>query len=432
MPMTAPRRSTSQPDGAAPGAGLSRPVLDALQRWLAKQALMGAPVPTVAAGFAEGLIEAGLPLWRAHLSVTALDPEMEGIGLTWTRGGERLRDDYSHGSFLQMSRDSPIYDAIVRAREDAARIDAAAEDIVLLTRYRLEGGEGLDRYSILREFRAAGATDYLCYVIPFAADGQLFPVRTGAVTSLAIDRPGGFSEPEIAAVSELMPGFGAALRIGTDLAAMRTVLDTYLGRDVGRRVLNGEIHRGSVETISAAILFGDLRGFTALADSTPRDQLVAMLDDYLACLVAPIEAEDGQVLKFMGDGLLATFAFAQAEPGAVCVRALAAAAEALRRIAALNRTRQAAGLAVTTFDIALHAGDVLYGNIGSDRRLDFTVIGPAVNEASRLEALCGKLDVPLLASRRFVDLLAAPAHFRNLGAQQLRGVQCPVEVFALA
>jgi adenylate cyclase len=407
--------------------------LTSVRRWLASQALLASPVPRVAAGFADRLLQAGLPLWRAHLSVTTLDPEVEAIGLTWTREGRRLREEYSHGSFRRMSRDSPIYDAIVHAREAATGLDPAADDdIVRLTRYRLERGEGLSHYPVLAEFRAGGATDYLCYVMPFSADGALLPIRTGGVVTFAADRPGGFDDDEVAAISDLIPGFGAAVRIGIDLATIRTVLDTYLGRDVGRRVLSGEIRRGSVATISAAILFGDLRGFTALADTVPRDQLIAMLDDYLACLVIPIEAHDGQVLKFLGDGLLATFAFAAAEPGAVCAKALQAAAEALRRIEVTNEARRAARLPVTTLDIALHVGDVLYGNVGSDRRLDFTVIGPAVNEASRLEALCARLGVPLLASRSFVDAMAAAERFRSLGEQQLRGVQAAVEVFALA
>ncbi|HKU97922.1 MAG TPA: adenylate/guanylate cyclase domain-containing protein, partial [Vineibacter sp.] len=253
----------------------------------------------------------------------------------------------------------------------------------------------------------------------------------GAVISVMVDRPGGFTDDEISTIADLMPALGAALRPGTDLAAIRSVLDTYLGRDVGQRVLKGEIKRGSVEMISAAILVGDLRGFTALSDEVPRDRLVSMLDDYLDCLASPVEAAGGQVLKFLGDGLLATFAFDSGEQHAVCAAALTAATEALHRIDLLNRRRQAERQPVMTLDLALHAGEVLYGNVGSARRLDFTVIGPTVNESARLEALCTTLDVPLVASRRFVDLLGAPEKFRSLGLRALRGVRTPVEVFTL-
>jgi adenylate cyclase len=405
----------------------------ALRRWLANQALLAAPVPAVATGFAEGLLAAGLPLWRAHIAVSTLDPETESIGLTWTRGGGREQEKFGHGSFNRVSGDSPIYDAVVAARAWAAAPHAGArESIVPMTRYRLEQGEGVERYQVMAEFRAEGATDYLVFVIPFSADGVLHTIRTGAVVTLATDRPGGFSADDVTAAAELMPSLGGAVRIGTDLSAIRTALDTYLGRDVGQRILRGEIRRGSVETISAAIVFGDLRGFTALSDEIPREQLIAMLDDYLGCLVSPIEAQGGQVLKFLGDGLLATFALGEAESSLLCADALAAAVEALQRIERVNEARAAAGLPVTTLDIALHLGDVLYGNVGSDRRLDFTVIGPAVNEASRLEALCSPLGVKLIASRRFVDALGAPASFRCLGEHQLRGVRNPVEVFTLA
>jgi adenylate cyclase len=406
--------------------------LRALRRWLANQALLAAPVADVAAGFADRLLAAGIPLWRAHLSATTLDPELESLGFTWTRRGGRQREEFGHGSFELISRGSPIYDAVVEARARAAKPGSAErEDIVLMTRHRLAEGEGVERYPVLAEFREEGATDYLVFVIPFSTDGLLHTVRTGAVVTLATDRADGFSDEDVAAIAELMPGFGGAIRIGVDLVALRTALDTYLGRDVGQRILQGKIRRGSVETISAAIVFGDLRGFTALSDAMAQEQLVAMLDDYLDCLVRPIEARGGQVLKFLGDGLLATFALGAADPSLLCGDALAAALEALQRIERVNETRAAAGLPVTTLDIALHLGDVLYGNVGSDRRLDFTVIGPAVNEASRLEALCSPLGVPLIASRSFVEALGESARCRSLGERQLRGVRNPVEVFTL-
>ncbi|MGO4123790.1 adenylate/guanylate cyclase domain-containing protein [Inquilinus sp. YAF38] len=413
---------------AATAAALAR-----LRRWLGNQALLAGPVQDVAAGFADRVLAAGIPLWRAFLSATTLHPEIEAFGLTWTREGDRQSEAYGHGSWGKLSSPSPIYPAVLAAREAAMDPAASqADDLVPLTRYRLERGEGVDHFPILAEFRDAGATDYLCFIIPFGFDGALHPLRTGATVTLATDRRGGFTAAEVQALDDLMPVFGAAIRVGIDLAAIRTVLSTYLGRDVGRRVLQGEIRRGSVETISAAILVGDLRGFTALADALPRDQLVSMLDDYLDALAAPIEDYGGQVLKFMGDGLLATFAFAEDDPAETCGRALAAAAEALERIAAINLRRAKAGAPVMTLDVALHAGDVLYGNVGSGQRLDFTIIGPAVNEAARLEHLCSVLDVPMVVSRRFVEALAAPERFRCLGLQTLRGVRVPVEVFTPA
>jgi len=404
----------------------------ALQRWLVHQALLATPIPRVAGHFVDSLVDMGMPVWRAFLATSTLHPQIEGVGLTWTRDGQRLRQEYQHGSFERVPSLGPMYDAVVATQgRPSADANAISSVITPMTRYRLDRGEGTATYAILEEFRAGGATDYLCFAIPFANGGNVDEGNAGAVVSVMVDRPGGFTDEEVATIADLMPALGAALRSSTDLAAIRTALDTYLGRDVGRRVLNGEIKRGSVEAISAAILVGDLRGFTVLADEVPRDRLVSMLDDYLDCLVSPVEASGGQVLKFLGDGLLATFAFDAHEPRTMCVAALAAATEALRRIDELNRNRNDEGQPIMTLDLALHAGDVLYGNVGSARRLDFTIVGPAVNESARLEALCATLDVPLVASRRFVDLLGTPEKFHSLGPRVLRGVRAPVEVFTL-
>jgi len=412
---------------------LHHAVLDALRRWLGHQALLAAPVPGIAAGFADRLLEAGLPLWRAYLAASALDPETESIGLTWLREGAREFERYAHGSFERISKGSPIYDAVVETRRRAANpASERRDDLVTVNRYRLERGEGLAKFPVLVEFRGEGATDYLVFVILFARDGRLSESTTGAVVTLATDRSGGFADADVAEVAGLMPVFGAAVRSAIDLSAIRTALATYLGREVGERVLRGDIRRGSVEAIRAAILFADLRGFTALADEIPRDGLVDMLDGYMECVVEPIEARGGQVLKFLGDGMLATFSLDGAEASEICARALAAASDALRRIEAVNGRRRTAGLPWTTLDIALHAGEVLYGNVGSDRRLDFTVVGPAVNEASRLESLCDACDVPLVASRGFVALLDQPSRFRSLGERRLRGVRNPIEVLTLA
>jgi adenylate cyclase len=405
----------------------------ALKRWLIEQALLGASVPRVAEGFADRIAAAGLPIWRAHAAFSTLHPQVESVGLTWTREGKRQFEEFGHGSFDRLVNASPFYDAVAAAQALArAMPDGAAGIGTPMTRYRLERGDGPDKYEILAEFRAAGGTDYVCFVIVFGSGGRYDAFASGAAVSLTTDRAGGFTDAEIAVLVDVMPAFGAALRVGAGVATTRNLLDTYLGRDVGARVLSGEIRRGSVEAISAAIVVGDLRRFTSLADEMSHDALVAMLDDYLDCLTGPIEAGGGQVLKFLGDGLLATFGFTSGEQQAFCMRALTAASEALDRVEALNRRRRDAGLPVTTFDLALHAGEVMYGNVGSDRRLDFTIIGPAVNEAARLEALCSTLGVPLVASGHFVELIGTPARFRSLGPHTLRGVRAPVEVFTLA
>ncbi len=401
-----------------------------VKHWLVHQALLATPVPRLAAHFADKLLALGLPLWRAHVGVNTVHPQFESIGLTWTRQGKRQIEEFEHGSMAKVVNSSPFYEPITAAQMLARSAPADSEETVIpMTRYRLERGEGWQSSHLLGEFHAAGGTDYVCFVIVFGNDGRLGAFMSGVAVSFTGDRPGGFTDEEIAILTDLMPTFGAALRVGADLSKTRTLLETYLGRDVGRRVLSGDVRRGSVEAMSAAIVVGDLRGFTTLADEVPRDQLVSMLDDYLDCLVTPVEASNGHVLKFLGDGLLATFAFDDRDPQAVCGDALGAATAALQRIDALNVQRRRDGKPVMMLDLALHMGEVLYGNVGSDRRLDFTIVGPAVNEAARLEALCTTLDVSLVASRRFVDALKAPEKFRSLGPRVLRGVRTPVEVF---
>ena len=198
------------------------------------------------------------------------------------------------------------------------------------------------------------------------------------------------------------------------------------------RVLTGAIGRGSVEAIRAVIWFSDLRGFTRLTDTLPRDALIEMLNDYLEAMACPVHDNHGQILKFMGDGLLATFDLTARDEAAVCRDALKAAAELRSAFLAFNQERKAAGKPVMDFGLALHLGEVLYGNIGASDRLDFTVVGPAVNEASRIQALCRSLERNILISSTFQEVACGgPAGLESLGFHALRGVREPQELFTL-
>jgi adenylate cyclase len=197
----------------------------------------------------------------------------------------------------------------------------------------------------------------------------------------------------------------------------------------GRRILGGQVRQGTAQQLSAAIMIADLRGFTGVADRTPAERLVAGLNEHLGAVVEAVERHSGQVLKFLGDGLLAVFSLAARPAEAACADALAAAQEALAANAAVNARRATTGEPPLALDIALHLGDVMYGNVGSVRRLDFTVIGPAVNEASRIEALCEPLGCHLLTSAAFAR--ACPRSLRSQGRHALRGVARPQELFTL-
>jgi adenylate cyclase len=190
--------------------------------------------------------------------------------------------------------------------------------------------------------------------------------------------------------------------------------------------------RGSVDTLHAVLWYADIRGFTPLGDSAPGPAVVELLNDVFEILTASLRARGGQVLKFIGDGMLATFPFEAADRTETCARALDAAIEAMRNIDALNASRTARGAPVAAVDLALHLGDVLYGNVGATDRLDFTIIGPAINEAARIEALCEPLGRAVLASAEFVDgMTAADRRLESLGRHSLRGVRDPKEIFAL-
>jgi adenylate cyclase len=204
---------------------------------------------------------------------------------------------------------------------------------------------------------------------------------------------------------------------------------TYLGRDAAERILRGEIERGQVKTVRKVLWFSDLTGFTKIADTLPREQLLDLLNAYTDSLVGVVHDHGGEVLKFMGDGVLAVFSGAQDH---ACQRALDAAESARSAVAQLNQERLAAGLPVTNFTLALHEGEVLSGNVGSQERLDFTVVGPAVNEVSRIQAMSRSLDQPILVSANFA-LACGDQHERlvSLGRYALRGVGRPQELFTL-
>ncbi len=210
------------------------------------------------------------------------------------------------------------------------------------------------------------------------------------------------------------------------------MLGTYLGEDAGRRVHAGAIQRGSVEKLHAVIWYADIRGFTPISDSAPGSVIVDLLNDVFEILTAALRPRGGQVLKFIGDGMLATFSFEEADRAETCRRALDAAIEAMQQLDALKEAREAAGSPAASVDLALHIGEVLYGNVGATDRLDFTVIGPAVNEVARIEALCEPLDRAVLISAEFAAAVTAgDRRLEPLGRHALRGVRETKEIFAL-
>jgi len=390
-----------------------------IEQWLMAQGLRGAGVIEIMDGFCGHLVGEGFPLARGYIGLRTLHPKYGAVGFRWERGSGGVEAErYGHDSdnspeFVQ----SPFAQLIARG---GGRI-----------RRRLIDQASPRDFPVLDDFAAGGITDYLCDLLPFSgmerADGML--------SSWATDRPGGFEERDIARLTGLLPALALTVKATATFRVARNLLGVYLGHDAGDRVLAGTVRRGSVESIRAVVFYADLSGFTRVADTADRETLVATLDDYLETMVVPVDLRGGQVLKFLGDGLLATFALDAFNDNAEAAvsAALDAAEDALGRVAALNVTRRSLGQPVMGLDVALHLGDVLYGNVGTDERLDFTVIGPAVNEASRIEALCRALERPLLASAALAQAAGSERHrLEALGFHALRGVREPQELYGLA
>ena len=351
----------------------------------------------------------GVPLWRATISVRTLHPQILGHAFRWWRN-RRLTEVIRVFHGVRESRDyleSPLRSIF----EEGATL-----------RFRLDNdAAALARYPVLRELREAGGTDY------FAGPLTFFNGRHQAVTWTS-DAPEGFSASCFSTLTDMLPALAAVV----DARAMRrlagTLLNTYLGRTAGQRILDGVIQRAQGEKLRAVILASDMRGFTNLSDRLPAGELIALLDDYFDAVTAPIEARGGEVLKFMGDGLLAIFPF-DGTPRQAADAALDAATEGLGRIARLDEHRAAVGQAVFHAGIGLHLGEVVFGNVGAADRLDFTVIGPAVNLTARLESLTKRLDRPLLVSRDFAATCGR--RLVSLGFHPVRGIAVPEEVFGL-
>jgi adenylate cyclase len=392
--------------------------------WAVQEGLRGADAYELFDGYCQRLVIHGTPLWRAHTAMETLHPQWSGYGMTWRRDLNAIApEQYAHGSLEEPDwLVSPFNHLIVRGR--------AGEESPSMRR-RLEQGPDQRDFPILQEFFADGGTDYLAHIFPFGKDGDRSQ-GTGVVYSFATDREGGFSDDDTTLVQATLPALSLAMKALAGHVIASGLLATYLGEDAGRRVHAGSIMRGSLDNLRAVLWYADIRGFTSISDSEPGPVVVELLNDVFEILTASIRERGGQVLKFIGDGMLAIFPFEEADRAETCRRALDAAIEAMRNIEALNAAREGRGAPPASVDLALHLGDALYGNVGAIDRLDFTVIGPAINEAARIEALCEPLGRAVLVSAEFVDgIEAADSRLTSLGRHALRGVKERKEIFAL-
>jgi adenylate cyclase len=389
-----------------------------LAKWLAKVGLEGRTESALVEGFCRRALAAGLPLARAVVFIDTLHPIHEGRVFRWEHEkAEATIEEYGRttvGELAERWRASPFF-----------RMLADGES---LRRWRIEA-EGDVAFPLFSQFRAASVTDFVAIINRFSEDGVIGEMDcfyAGWMT----DRPDGFTDGEIAALDRLTPFLGLAVKAASLARIAETLVETYLGRDAGRRVLHGRIERGVADRIKTVLWFSDLRNYTRISDSAEPEQIIPLLNDYADAIVTAIHRHSGDVLKLIGDGVLAIF---PAEDRArACAAALDAAKEAREAVAALSARRFADGLPATEMYLGLHLGVVFYGNIGSKERLDFTVVGPAVNEVARIAAMCRSVDQPILISSAFAASVAKEQRrFASVGRFALRGVGKPQELFTL-
>ncbi len=354
------------------------------------------------------LQQAGIPVKRASLHFLIHHPQWLGARIMWADGMRQA--EISRVDYDVRGRSEYIGSPANEIHEGAAEV-----------RENLEGDPSQGRkHAIYDEMRAKGLTDYVAWPLYHTLGKR-------HLVTFATDRPGGFDDAHIDSLLKLVPVLALVSEIRIKNRLARTLLETYVGSHAGEMILAGATRRGSGTTVRAAIMICDLRDFTRISDNWPRDDVIHLLNGYFDAMSEPIARHGGEILKFIGDGLLAIFPLSQ--PSA-CANLLHAVTEARQAMIALNESNGAAGRVPLNYGIGVHVGDVMYGNIGSLTRLDFTVIGPAVNMASRLETLTKQLGRKVLLSRAFADLVKGDFDLERVGEYPVRGFSEPMELFA--
>jgi adenylate cyclase len=382
--------------------------LQEIMDWLVDGARSAAGPDQVLAELCDRLVAFGIPIWRVGVFVRTLHPDVFGRSFIW-RLGQAVEVGEANFTLpdTEEFQTSPVHTAI---------------RTIEMVRHRLTQNAPLNSL-VLEDLRSQGITDYLAFPLVFT-DGSVHVVST-QTKELA-----GFSDGDIGALAKIMPALARVAEVRTLQRTAITLLNTYVGNRAGARILAGQIRRGHADMLHAVIWLSDLRGFTALSDRLPPTVVVEVLNRYFDCQVPSILKAGGEVLKFMGDGLLAVFPTAddRSDEGEICGKVLGAAREARAAVKSLVPC-DAGAVEGLNFGLALHVGDVLYGNIGGSTRLDFTCIGPAVNLAARLERLTGGLGRTMLASPEFAN--HAEGDWLDIGEFAVAGLAKPQRVFGL-
>jgi adenylate cyclase len=416
----------SEPRPISFDAPLGQRIIE-LHVWAVRQGLLGTAAAELFDGFCQRLVLGGLPLWRASAAMLTLHPQWGGYSYLWHRDLNAIEpSQFERGSeYRQDWLTSPFAYLVGQARAEGGSGDPWRH-----LRRRLRGPEALLDFPLLEELARAGGTDYFAQIVRFGPEGDASR-GTGIAYSFTTDHRDGFSEDDLSLLRAVLPALSLAMMAHAGHTIASGLLEAYLGGDAGRRVHAGAVERGSVESIRAALWFADMRGFTKLADGAAGLEVIELLDEVFETLTAPLRSRGGQVLKFMGDGMLAIFPLPGETQAETCRNAIDAAREAMHALDRVNGARAEASKPVAEVDLALHIGEVLYGNVGAADRLDFTVIGPAVNEAARIETLCEPLGRKVLVSAEFAAAAGSCNGLQPLGDHRLRGVREPRAIYGL-
>ena len=394
------------------GSAASRALVERAAEWLMAQALKDIDLEAVVRGCCERLHAAGVPIARVHFSFSMLHPLYRAVGFTWWRGKGLQVDAYRHtAGNIQQDRwlKSPYYHLKHHSLEHLRR--------------RLDTG-GAAEFPIFDDLRKEGITDYLA----FASSFEMGKAQ-GMLGSWSTDQRGGFSDGEIEALLGIQGALAVACKMAARDGVAKSALSTYLGAKAGERVLSGQIKRGDGETTRAAIIWGDLRSSTQMAEQLGRQGYIDNLNAFFDATAGAVADAGGEILSFIGDGFLAIFPCERnhKESSEACKLALSAALEATHRMAETNRQRAMQDEAPLGYGLSLHIGNVMFGNVGLAERLSFSVFGSAVNEASRLESLTKKFATPIVASEEFTAYCGG--EWETLGTESLIGVGNPMAVF---
>lgn len=379
--------------------------------WLINDASRASSAKELLARLARVLVSEGFPVWRLRLLIRTLNPQLFALSYKWDRGADEIEEFHATHDIVRSDqyRNSPFY-LIANGQGGVRR--------------RLEGENPRLDFPVLKELMEEGATDYVALPLAFS-DGQV------NIMTLVSDRPGGFTTKQLGHLYEILSNLGRLLEAYAHRTSAITLLQTYLGRNAGGRVWDGRVERGDGDDLHAVIWLSDLRGSTEMADTLPREEYLETLNEYFDCVAGSVIEHGGEVLKFIGDAVLAIFPIEDSggDKPKACMDALAAARHSIEAMKGVNKCRADRGRPELSFGIGLHRGNITYGNVGTERRLDFTVIGPAVNEVARIEDLTKMVGRTVLTSQEFAS--SVTCDLDPVGSFSLRGVRFDRSLYAL-